>query len=96
MARLIPKYHPTGMTSPKKKYSRRTIVVPLALLVYLAVLAWMGRGHLVSGHHLYYFGVIGASLLIILVLFFVLRWRDRIRQRSDIEDYGTYKDEKKE
>ena len=81
------------MTSPKKN-SRRSIVVPLALLVYLAVMAWMGRGRLHSGQYLYYFGVIGGSLLIIVLLFFVLRKRERMRQRYDEDEYGTYEDEK--
>ena len=84
------------MKSRKTKYSTRTIVLPLALLVYLAVLAWMGRGRLLSGHYLYYFGVIGGSLLVIALLFFVLRKRDQMRERLDNEEYGTYESDSRD
>ncbi len=70
----------------------RTTLLPLALLVYLAVLAWMARGRLYSGDYLYYFGVIGGSLVIIGLLYLVLRRRDRLRRQWDEEQYTTYAD----
>lgn len=72
----------------------RTTLLPLALLIYLAVLAWIARGRFYSGDYLYYFGVIGGSLIIILLLYLVLRKRDRLRRESEEQLYGTYPDEK--
>ena len=79
----------------KRSNFTRTTLLPLALLVYLAVLAWMARGRLYSGDYLYYFGVIGGSLVIIGLLYLVLRRRDRLRQqwKQDEEQYGTYSGE---
>ncbi|MBQ7691718.1 MAG: hypothetical protein IJT30_11095 [Muribaculaceae bacterium] len=76
----------------KRTNFTRTTLLPLALLVYLAVLAWWARGRLYSGEYLYYFGVIGGSLVIIGLLYLVLRRRDKLRQRwqRDEEQYGTY------
>lgn len=71
---------------------KRSIVLPTALLAYLGVMAWLGRGRFVSGDYLYYFGVIGGSLLIILLLFLSLRRRERLRQEREDADYGTYAD----
>ena len=71
----------------------RTTLLPMALLVYLAVLAWMARGRFYSGDYLYYFGVIGGSLIIIGLLYLVLRRRDRMRRKWDEElQYGSYED----
>ncbi|MBR3100837.1 MAG: hypothetical protein IKH19_03670 [Muribaculaceae bacterium] len=73
---------------------RRTVLLPLGLLVYLAVMAYLGLPHLRAGEYLFYFGVIGASLLVIVVLYFVLRRRERIRRENEESNYGTYKDER--
>lgn len=70
----------------------RSIVIPFALLIYLAVLAWMARGRFYSGDYLYYFGVIGGSLLIIFLLFLVLRKREQLRREREESEYGTYED----
>ena len=67
--------------------------MPLALLVYLAVLAWMARGRFYSGDYLYYFGVIGGSLLIIGLLYLVLRKRERLRREREQWQYTTYADD---
>ena len=71
----------------------RTTILPLALLVYLAVLTWMARGRFYNGEYLYYFGVIGGSLLIIALLYLVLRKRDRLRREREQWQYTTYADE---
>ena len=59
-------------------------------MAILAVLAWMARGRFYSGDYLYYFGVIGGSLLIIALLFLVLRKRDRLRRAREEDQYTTY------
>lgn len=74
----------------KNNFFTRTYILPLALLIYLAVLAWMARGRFYSGDYLYYFGVIGGSLLIIALLFLVLRKRDRLRRAREEDQYTTY------
>ena len=74
----------------KNNLFTRTYILPLALLFYLAVLAWMARGRFYSGDYLYYFGVIGGSLLIIALLFLVLRKRDRLRRAREEDQYTTY------
>lgn len=70
----------------------RTTILPLCLLVYLAVVAWIGRGRLEQGEYLYYFGVIGGSLLLIGLLWLVLRKRERLRREREEMQYGTYGD----
>lgn len=75
------------------KNLKRSTVVPLAMLVYLAVMAWIGRSRLEDGQYLYYFGVIGGSLLIIALLHWSLRRKETLRQRREQELYGTYTDE---
>ncbi len=72
---------------------KRSTVIPLCMLAYLAVMAWLGRGRLAAGDYLYYFGVIGISLVIIVLLYFALRRKETLRQRREEELYGTYADE---
>lgn len=78
------------------KKSNRSTLLPAALLVYLAVMAYLGYPHLQAGETLFYFGVIGASLVIIALLFIILRKRDKIRQQRDEELYSTYSKENSE
>ncbi|MBQ0070087.1 MAG: hypothetical protein KBT09_10135 [Bacteroidales bacterium] len=79
------------------KKLNRTTLLPTALLVYLAVMAYLGYPHLQAGETLFYFGVIGASLVIIALLYIILRKRDKIRQQRDEKIRETYeKDEDKE
>lgn len=47
---------------------KRSTVVPALLLIYLAVMAWIGRGEIAAGHTVYYFGIIAATLLCIFLL----------------------------
>ena len=71
---------------------KRSTVIPLCLLVYLAVMAWMGRGRLLAGEYLYYFGVLGGSLAIIALLYWSLRRKESLRRKHEEELYGTYED----
>lgn len=56
---------------------KKSTWLPALLLVYLAVMSWIGRGELAAGHTLYYFGIIGLTLLCIITLHFFLRRRGR-------------------
>ncbi len=53
------------------------------LLVYLGVMSYIGRGELAQGHYLYYFGIIGLTLAVIIALHFTLKRRERQRQEKD-------------
>ncbi|MDE7151671.1 MAG: hypothetical protein K2O27_05340 [Candidatus Amulumruptor sp.] len=66
------------------KIMRRSNVIPAVLLIYLGIMAYIGRGEFQAGHYLYYFGIIGATLACIIALRFFLRRRERLRaERED-------------
>lgn len=62
-------------------WRRRSTVIPALLLVYLAVMCYIGRGELERGNYAYYFGIIAATLLCIVLLHFTLRKRERDREK---------------
>lgn len=70
---------------------KRSTLLPLILLVYLAVMAYIGRGEFLAGNYLYYFGIIGATLLCIILLHFFLKKRERLRaeREADIRSSHT-------
>lgn len=72
------------------KIMRRSNVIPAVLLVYLGIMAYIGRGEFQAGHYLYYFGIIGATLACIIALRFFLRRRERLRaeREDDIRRQG--------
>ena len=79
-----------------KKKIKRSVVFPIIMLVYLAVMAWLGRDNLQNGKYLYYFGIIGLSLIIIVLLYFSLRKKEQLQERRKNEQqYGTYAQEEK-
>lgn len=79
-----------------KSKIKKSVVFPLIMLVYLAVMAWIGRDRLDRGEYLYYFGIIGVGLVIILLLYLSLRKKEQLQQRREEEQeygYGTYEEE---
>ncbi len=77
-----------------KSKIKKSVVFPLVMLAYLAVMAWIGRDRLDRGEYLYYFGIIGVGLVIILLLYFSLRKKEQLQQRREEEQqYGTYEEE---
>lgn len=63
---------------------KRSTIIPVMLLVYLAVMSYIGRGELEAGNYLYYFSIIGLTLLAIVGVHFSLKRRERLReQRQD-------------
>mgnify|MGYP005887644499 CR=1 FL=1 len=66
---------------------KRHTVLPLVLAVYLAVMAYIGYPEYAAGHTsaLYYFGIIGITVVILIALHFTLKKRDRLR-RERMED----------
>ncbi len=78
------------------KRFRKSIFIPAILLLYLAVMAYIGRDNLVSGNYLEYFGIIIVSLLCIIGLYYTLRTQERIRARrqSEMDEQKKKNDEK--
>ena len=67
--------------------ARRSTVIPLILLVYLAVMATIGWDEYAAGRSsaLYYFGVIGVTLAVIVLLHFNLKRRERLRSEREAD-----------
>ena len=84
------------MTTNKKNLKiKRSVVFPIIMLIYLAVMAWLGRDRIAKGEYLYYYGIVGVSLVIILLLFLSLRKKEQLRERREQEQYSTYEEEDK-
>ena len=47
---------------------KKSTYIPLLLLAYLGVMSYIGRGEFLAGNYLYYFGIIGITLLCIILL----------------------------
>lgn len=77
----------------KKFKIKRSIVFPAIMLIYLAVMAWIGRDRLYRGEYLYYFGIVGVGLVIIVLLYFALRKKEKLQQERESNQYGTYRDD---
>lgn len=69
---------------------RRSTVIPILLLAYLAVMAYIGRGEFYAGNYLYYFGIIGLTVFVIVLLHFTLKKRERLRRECE-RDGGSYR-----
>lgn len=76
----------------QKKFKSST-VIPLALLVYLAAMAYYGRGMLVAGETIKYFGVIACTLIVLVILHFSLKKKEKLREKRENDIYTTYADE---
>lgn len=61
---------------------KKSIVIPVVLLIYLAVMSVIGWQNWQAGKFgsLYYFGLMALTLLCIVLLHFSLRRRERQRQ----------------
>ncbi len=56
---------------------RRSTLIPIMLLIYLAVMSYVGRHEFYSGNYLFYFGIIGITLIVILLVHLSLKRRER-------------------
>lgn len=65
---------------------KRSTALPLLLLGYLAVMSYIGFDEFRQGHYLYYFGIIGLTLLAIVLLHFSLKRRERLRERRNDDE----------
>ncbi len=62
---------------------KRSTIIPLALLAYLGVMSYVGYPIYEEGNYLKYFGIIGCTLLIIVLLHFALKKRERLRRERE-------------
>lgn len=62
---------------------KRSTLLPLLLLVYLAVMSYIGRGEFYAGHYTYYFGIIILTLIAITLLHIVLKRREQTKSKKD-------------
>ncbi|MDE7410835.1 MAG: hypothetical protein K2M94_02225 [Paramuribaculum sp.] len=74
---------------------RRSTLIPLLLLIYLAVMAYIGRDHLSQENSLYYFGVIAGTLAVIVILHFTLKRRETLRREREEDLAGRNQTDKK-
>ena len=59
---------------------KRYDIIALLLVIYLAVMAYFGRGMLLSGNYWEYFSIIGVTLLVIFILRWAMKRREKIKQ----------------
>ena len=79
---------------------KRSTLIPLVLAVYLAVMAYIGYPEYAAGHTsaLYYFGIIAITIVILVLLHFNLKRRERLRSermadmaRNESRNINNYK-----
>lgn len=70
---------------------QRSTLIPSILALYLAVMAYIGYPEYAAGRTsaLYYFGIIAITIVILILLHFSLKRRDRMR-RERIEDINRH------
>lgn len=61
---------------------QKSTVIPAILAVYLAVMAYIGYPEYAAGRSsaLYYFGIIAITVVILILLHFSLKHRERLRR----------------
>ncbi len=62
---------------------KRYDIIALLLVIYLAVMAYFGRGMLLSGNYWEYFSIIGVTLLVIFILRWAMKRREKIREENE-------------
>lgn len=77
---------------------KRYNIIPLLLVIYLAVMAYFGRGMLLSGNYWEYFSIIVITLLIIIALRWALKRREQIKEerqkKQDASERRTFRNDK--
>ena len=72
-----------GMEKKSKK-SRKYIIIPLCIAIYFAIIAYMNRDEwLVNGNFWSYWGKIAIEVVILVVLSFVIKRRDKYRSERE-------------
>ncbi len=60
---------------------KKSTWLPLLLLIYLAIMCYIGRAEFYAGNYMFYFGIIGATLLCIILLHIFLKRGGTIGRR---------------
>ncbi len=72
---------------------KRYDIIPLFLLIYLAVMAYLGRDMFLRGEYVEYFSIIGVTVAIIIALRWALKRKYTLRQQRR-EEQERVKQEK--
>lgn len=78
------------------KKSYKHIIIPLCLLIYLGIMAYIGREELQEQNGaIFYYGKIALGLLVLVMLHFVLKRKAKLRkQREEETDNSENTDQK--
>ncbi|MBR1963709.1 MAG: hypothetical protein IKA19_03275 [Muribaculaceae bacterium] len=68
---------------------KKSTIIPLALLAYLGVMAYVGLPIYREGRYLYYFGIVGVSLLVIFLLHLSLKRKERLQREREADMANT-------
>ena len=80
-------------TKMKQNKFKKSTIIPFALTVYLAIMAYYGRSMYFTGEKLQYFGVIGITSIIIIILHFSLKKKEQVKEQNIKNQYGKYNKE---
>ena len=76
---------------------KKSTILTVILLIYLAVMAYLGLPMFYEGKYLEYFGIIIITLIIIFALRWVLRKKEAMRldrrKRQDASDRRNFRDD---
>ena len=73
---------------------KKSTYLPAILLIYLVCMAYIGKGILLRGEYLYYFSVFGLSLIIIVLLHFSLKKKEKRDEEKHEEKQLNGKNDK--
>lgn len=65
---------------------KKSTYLPAILLVYLLCMAYIGKDILLKEDYLYYFSVFGLSLIIIILLHFSLKKKEKRDEEKQLND----------
>ena len=65
---------------------KKSTFLPAILLIYLFVMAYIGRDLLFAGEYVHYFSVFGVSLIVIVILHCTLKKREKMKERQNSQD----------
>lgn len=64
---------------------KKSTYIPAILFVYLLCMAYIGRNILLRGDYAYYFSVFGLSLIVIVLLHFTLKKKEKQAEKKRSE-----------
>ncbi len=82
------------MRTNRTKRFKKSVIIPLTLLLYLIAMSIIGLPYYRAGEYLYYFGVIGATLFLIVLLHFTLKKKEKLRQKREEEQNNNTSESK--